>query len=907
VQVDARQYPVTVHFNRRTPEDYLEETVKKVSKLNTTLPEGGVLVFLTGQQEIEYVCRQLRERFGPNVVERRRRIRRRARQRLKSRNADMDMDEGDGSSSGDGVGDGNGNGDNDDEKAALNRANSGQSDDASMSSAASSGEDSSSSSHSDSDSDSHVDSSDSSDSETEDHPMFILPLYSSLPTHQQQRVFDEIPKRYKGYRLCIVSTNVAETSLTIPGISFVVDCGKEKQLRYNPATGVQEFVVDWISKASADQRAGRAGRTGPGHSYRLYSSNVFATRFEQFSPPEILLTPVDAVCLQMKAMGISGVEKFPFPTPPGRENMRAALRLLESLGAISPQTGHHGGSGDSSITSLGRLMAVFPVAPRFAKMLALAIPRHGVSPDSTDGDLNMLMYVVALVAALSVRDPIKKRVPADFDDDESSDDDDQQQQTVEAIRLKKEKRRKRFEAARLKMMQSLGQLACPDSDVLTTLKAVGAFEYACSLPGATAATRAEFCEQKQLDAKLMGEIHSLALQLRRVVIQVMASLDGNNSSGVAGAAQSDANWDGAKEAAEEGKDAGELALSERVLASSASSSSSSSSSASASSSPLPKLQSLPPPSLSDLDTLRRILCGGFIDHVARRVVTENTGNATSRNFVHGNNGAKSSSNARQVAYEMVTPRAATSKPTTGGDGGSSSSSSPDVAFIHPQSLLHGSPPEYVVFRDVRKAGDGSDAADAANAKPRKTFLHSITAVDPSWLVQLGGAAANSLKMLDVPAPSYDPASDSITCVVRSLFGPKKWALPPCHAVLVPHADDADAAALSPSLSVGHMAQYVDEAVFFRYFARMLLDGDVFPAMRQFRAAWATKPSVCVKGSTQHRVSLLIEQLREAGATSRKACEALWRREPRWLHAVVAQWLDRKWHTQLAEMWPPAPR
>ena len=110
--------------------------------------------------------------------------------------------------------------------------------------------------------------------ESEVGPLYVLPLYSLLPTKQQMKVFEDPPP---GSRICIVATNVAETSLTIPGIRYVVDCGRSKERKYNQENGVQSFEVDWVSKASANQRAGRAGRTGPGHCYRLYSSAVLKT------------------------------------------------------------------------------------------------------------------------------------------------------------------------------------------------------------------------------------------------------------------------------------------------------------------------------------------------------------------------------------------------------------------------------------------------------------------------------------------------------------------------------------------------------------------------------------------------------------------------------------------------------
>jgi ATP-dependent RNA helicase DHX37/DHR1 len=123
-----------------------------------------------------------------------------------------------------------------------------------------------------------------------EHPLHVLPLYSLLPTREQLKVFDQPPE---GTRLCVLATNVAETSLTIPGIRYVVDCGRSKERHYDKTTGVQSFRIQWISKASAEQRAGRAGRTGPGHCYKLYSSAVYETEFEKYAKPELLRMPIE--------------------------------------------------------------------------------------------------------------------------------------------------------------------------------------------------------------------------------------------------------------------------------------------------------------------------------------------------------------------------------------------------------------------------------------------------------------------------------------------------------------------------------------------------------------------------------------------------------------------------------------
>ena len=135
-----------------------------------------------------------------------------------------------------------------------------------------------------------------------------------LPPREQLKAFVPPPP---GQRLIVVATNVAETSITIPGIKYVVDSGREKRRVYDQATGVSSFAVRWISQASASQRAGRAGRTGPGHCYRVYSSAVFQDQFQRFSAPEITLVPIEEVVLRMKAMRLGGqLADFPFPTPP---------------------------------------------------------------------------------------------------------------------------------------------------------------------------------------------------------------------------------------------------------------------------------------------------------------------------------------------------------------------------------------------------------------------------------------------------------------------------------------------------------------------------------------------------------------------------------------------------------------
>lgn len=203
-----------------------------------------------------------------------------------------------------------------------------------------------------------------------------------------------------------------------------------RQRRYDHENGVQSFQVSWTSKASAAQRAGRAGRTGPGHCYRLYSSALFETYFEKFSQPEILRTPIEGVVLQMKSMHIDAVVNFPFPTPPDRLSLKKAETVLTHLGALSVMEGPSVTGGE--ITDVGRAMSLFPLSPRFSRMLVSG-RQHGCLP-----------YVITIVSALSVGDPFL-REEALGQEDESSEEEDEDLSHIrnEAVRAKEVRRLRR--------------------------------------------------------------------------------------------------------------------------------------------------------------------------------------------------------------------------------------------------------------------------------------------------------------------------------------------------------------------------------------------------------------------------------------------------------------------------------
>ncbi|KID98517.1 DEAH-box RNA helicase, partial [Metarhizium majus ARSEF 297] len=347
LEVEGRQHPVTIHFARKTHHDYVEEAFRKITRGHRKLPPGGFLVFLTGRNEILQLSKRLKAAFGGMTAAEGPKV------KISASEAPMEVEDiefGDVDDYGDEMGGLPSDDEEDEEEFQIEE-----------------------------------------DQEAAPLKMQVLPLYSLLPTREQLRVFEPAPD---GTRQVILATNVAETSLTIPGTRFVFDCGRSKERQYDRQSGVQSYEIGWISKASANQRSGRAGRTGPGHCYRLYSSAVYERDFQQFADPELLRMPIEGIVLQLKSMNLQNVINFPFPTPPERQSLAKAEKLLTYLCALSP-------SGD--ITQIGKTMSVFPLAPRFARILLV-------------GHLHdCLPYTIALVAGLSAAEvflPEAQAIPA---------------------------------------------------------------------------------------------------------------------------------------------------------------------------------------------------------------------------------------------------------------------------------------------------------------------------------------------------------------------------------------------------------------------------------------------------------------------------------------------------------------
>eukprot|EP00243_Klebsormidium_subtile_P011213 TRINITY_DN6285_c0_g2_i1.p1 TRINITY_DN6285_c0_g2~~TRINITY_DN6285_c0_g2_i1.p1 ORF type:complete len:720 (-),score=219.60 TRINITY_DN6285_c0_g2_i1:163-2322(-) len=275
MKVPGRLHPVEIFYTQEPERDYLEAAIRTVVQIHLCEPPGDVLVFLTGEEEIEDACKKI-NREVTNL--------------------------------GDQVGD-----------------------------------------------------------------IKVVPLYSTLPPAAQQRIFEAAPPPRKDGappgRKIVVSTNIAETSLTIDGIVYVIDPGFAKQKVYNPRIRVESLLVSPISKASAHQRAGRAGRTQPGKCFRLYTEKSFTGDLQEQTYPEILRSNLANVVLTLKKLGIDDLVHFDFMDPPAPETLMRALELLNYLGALDDE---------GNLTQTGELMSEFPLDPQLSKML-VASPQFNCS------------------------------------------------------------------------------------------------------------------------------------------------------------------------------------------------------------------------------------------------------------------------------------------------------------------------------------------------------------------------------------------------------------------------------------------------------------------------------------------------------------------------------------------------
>ncbi|KAI2640658.1 P-loop containing nucleoside triphosphate hydrolase protein [Hypomontagnella submonticulosa] len=277
--IPGRTFPVDIMFHRSPVEDYVDQAVQQVLAIHVSMGPGDILVFMTGQEDIECTCELVRERLD-----------------------------------------------------ALN-----------------------------------------------DPPkLSILPIYSQMPADLQSKIFDRAPP---GVRKCIVATNIAETSLTVDGIMYVVDAGYSKLKVYNPRMGMDTLAITPISQANAGQRAGRAGRTGPGKAFRLYTEKAFKDELYIQTIPEIQRTNLSNTVLLLKSLGVRDLLDFDFMDPPPQDTITTSLFDLWALGALDNL---------GELTDLGSKMNAFPMDPSLAKLLIMS-EEYGCSEE-----------MVTIVSMLSV-------------------------------------------------------------------------------------------------------------------------------------------------------------------------------------------------------------------------------------------------------------------------------------------------------------------------------------------------------------------------------------------------------------------------------------------------------------------------------------------------------------------------
>lgn len=329
----------------------------------------------------------------------------------------------------------------------------------------------------------------------------ILPLYSLLSEKEQAKVFEAVPENT---RLIVLATNIAETSITIPNISYVVDTGRQKNRNYNQSTGVASYDIMWISKAAADQRAGRAGRTGPGHCYRLFSSSMYSRHMDQFALPEVLSRPLEDVVLAMKAMKISNISAFPFPTAPDLSAIDAATTILASLGCLDITSN----TDDGEITKLGLAVSQLPLGVRHGKILLVA------------ANAGVLDYAIAIIAGLSEVSPFgpTSHGTGEVDDKDtgtaSSDSDSSgSKEASETKPISKEGARKRW--------------FHKNGDMLALLVAIGAYTFAGKGAGGASERLVcrSFCERNGLNSVVMERIQRMRQHIAKLANTRMRGVD----------------------------------------------------------------------------------------------------------------------------------------------------------------------------------------------------------------------------------------------------------------------------------------------------------------------------------------------------------------------------------------------
>ena len=377
VEISSRQYPVHIYHSKKTENDYINEAFKYCCKIHSRLPEGNVIVFLTGKREILDLCKKLKDEFSGinNIIENE--------PEIKNKDNDNIIEE---------------KKDENDNKNEEIKTEEKKEEEKIVE---------------------EIDKNENNiiqEDKKNYSPVVVLPLYSSMEPDEQMKIYQE----HKGKRMIVVSTNVAETSLTIPGVRYVIDSGRVKKRIYKSGLSFSTFKIEWISQASSNQRSGRAGRTCEGYCYRLYSNGLYV-KMDKFTEPQISTSPLSQVILTLKSMKVKNIYSFPFITKPKLFFIDKSLEHLVNVGAVDiPDIENinkinrimnmlkvneniekdeisedlEQRKDSTTITEIGKLMAKFPVEPKLGKILIMA------------NNFDLLEYAILIVAILSIENLI---------------------------------------------------------------------------------------------------------------------------------------------------------------------------------------------------------------------------------------------------------------------------------------------------------------------------------------------------------------------------------------------------------------------------------------------------------------------------------------------------------------------
>ncbi|XP_027335070.1 ATP-dependent RNA helicase DEAH13 isoform X2 [Abrus precatorius] len=732
IEVPTRQFPVTVYFSKKTEKtDYIGEAYKKVLAIHKRLPPGGILVFVTGQREVEDLCRKLRKASrefikknvegsmesdstavhetnsveGININEINEAFEVHGSSSIQQTDRfsgydedekDVNEDESDFSYDSEAESELEFN-DDDNLQHLENKSNNvdilGQEGSLASLKAAFeklSGQAPLSSSNGEQtfpmNTEGNLDQSKvfrekrARENCSPPGALFVLPLYAMLPATAQLRVFEEVKE---GERLVVIATNVAETSLTIPGIKYVVDTGREKVKNYDSSNGMETYEVQWISKASAAQRAGRAGRTGPGHCYRLYSSAAFNNEFPEHSPAEVEKVPVHGVVLLLKSMHIKKVANFPFPTSLKAASLLEAENCLKALEALDSK---------DELTVLGKAMAHYPLSPRHSRML-LTVIKNTRHQHKCNQNL-LLAYAVAVAAALSLSNPFIMQY-----EDDSSRDSEMSEKFSMGDRGKDIDKKEKLRRKKLKETAKVARekFRVVTSDALTIAYALQCFEHSRK--------SVEFCDENAVHFKTMDEMSKLRQQLLKLVFY---------QSDRGGFEEEDSWIHGNLEDVEH---AWQVSSKKYPL------------------------------SLVEERLICQAICAGWADRVAKRSTVSSRASNGEKPF-------------RAVRYQSCMVD--------------------ESVFLHRWSSVSIVSPEFLVYNELLET-KRPNKQGITSAK--RAYMHGVTSVEPAWLVEHAKSSCIFSPPLTDPKPYYDAQTDQVKCWVIPTFGRFCWELPK-HSLLI---------------------------------------------------------------------------------------------------------------------------